>query len=227
MRELGPRWTGHLVRSQGNRKLDVSANMLLRPQLCVWAGHTEVAGEQNPAVLHLKQPRSSVINFKPGPNPGRRLLVGGLSFHGVSGLCMSSLAHMLPGGIQAQGMRRRPMQAWVSCSGSRATACDPHAPRGDQCGEQRGPDIKHRTTLGKPRMVQSFATQPPVGTTTLNADSDHAGCLRTRRSTTGTREARDKGSIDDTDGDRVVKRRVIVLRYRARHSQEHGQRTRS
>ena len=32
---------------------------------------------------------------------GRRL-VGGLSFHGVSGLCTNSLAHRLPGGIQAQ-----------------------------------------------------------------------------------------------------------------------------
>ena len=42
--------------------------------------------------------------------------VGGLTFHGVSGLCMSSLAHRLPSGIQAQGMRIRPMQAWASCS---------------------------------------------------------------------------------------------------------------
>ena len=40
-----------------------------------------------------------------------RPLVGGLSFDGVSALCMSSLAHRLPGGIQAQSMRRRPMQA--------------------------------------------------------------------------------------------------------------------
>ena len=74
-----------------------------------------------------------------------RPLVGGLSFHGVSGLCMSSLAHGLPGGIQAQAMRRRPTQAWVSCSRGRITACDPHALRGDQCGEQRGPDLKHST----------------------------------------------------------------------------------
>ena len=37
-----------------------------------------------------------------------------LSFHGISGLCMKSLAHRLPGGIQAQGMSRLPMQAWVS-----------------------------------------------------------------------------------------------------------------
>ena len=36
-------------------------------------------------------------------------------------------AHMLPRGIQAQGARRRPMQGWVSCSGGRTTACDPHA----------------------------------------------------------------------------------------------------
>ena len=54
-----------------------------------------------------------------------RPLVGGLSFHGVLGLCMSSLAHRLQGGVQAQGLRRRPMQAWVSCSRGRTTACDP------------------------------------------------------------------------------------------------------
>ena len=34
-----------------------------------------------------------------------RPLVGGSSFHGVSALCMSSLPHRLPGGIQAQGLR--------------------------------------------------------------------------------------------------------------------------
>ena len=71
-------------------------------------------------------------------------LVGGLSFHGVSGLCLSSLEHRLPGGIQAQGMRRRPMQAWVSCSGG--TVCDPHALVGAPCGEQRGPDLEHSET---------------------------------------------------------------------------------
>ena len=61
-------------------------------------------------------------------------------------LCMSSLAHGLPGGIQAQGMERRLMQARVSCSGGRTTACDPHALGGDQCGEQRGPNLKHSAT---------------------------------------------------------------------------------
>ena len=38
------------------------------------------------------------------------------------------------------------MQAWVSCSGSRITACDLHAQGGDQCDEQRGPDLEYRTT---------------------------------------------------------------------------------
>ena len=64
-----------------------------------------------------------------------RALVVGLSFHGVSGLCMNSLAHRLPGGIQTQGISRRPLQAWVSFNGDRTTACGPHAPGGDQCGE--------------------------------------------------------------------------------------------
>ena len=76
-----------------------------------------------------------------------RPLVGGLSFHGVSGLCMSSLAHWLQGGVQAQVRRRRPMQAWVSCSGGRTTACDPHAFGGDPCGQHRASYyLKHSTT---------------------------------------------------------------------------------
>ena len=77
-----------------------------------------------------------------------RALVGGLSFHGVLGL---SLAQRLPGGFQVQGMRRRPMQAWVSCSGGRTTACDLHALGGAQRGEQRGPDLKHSETKGRSR----------------------------------------------------------------------------
>ena len=72
-----------------------------------------------------------------------RPLLGGLSFHGVSGLSTSSLARRLPGGIQAQGIRRRPTQAWVSCSGGRTTACDPRLLGGDECGGQRGPDLEH------------------------------------------------------------------------------------
>ena len=76
-----------------------------RWQLFVWAGHTEVAGERNPAVL---LPSSSVIDFKSRLGETLRTkhpLVGGLSFHGVSGMCLNSLVHRLPGGIQAQGMR--------------------------------------------------------------------------------------------------------------------------
>ena len=54
-----------------------------------------------------------------GDHEGRtgRHPVGGLSFHDVSGLWTKSLAHRLPGGVQAQSKRRRPKQAWVSCSG--------------------------------------------------------------------------------------------------------------
>ena len=96
-------------------------------------------------------PSSPVIDFEPratvvdSPASLRqtlrtgRPLVGGLSFPDVSGLCMNLLAHGLPRGIQAQGMRRRPMQALVSCSGCRTTACDPHALGGDQCGQHHGP----------------------------------------------------------------------------------------
>ena len=42
-----------------------------------------------------------------------------------------------------------------------------------------------RYLLGKSRMVQRIVTQLPVDTATLKVDSHHAGCLRTRRSTTG------------------------------------------
>ena len=40
------------------------------------------------------------------------------------------------------------MQAWVSCPMGRTTACGPHAQGGDQCGHQRGSDLKHSTTEG-------------------------------------------------------------------------------
>ena len=48
--------------------------------------------------------------------------------------------------FRLSGIRRRPTQAWVSCSGRRTTGCDPHALGGDQCGEQRCPELKHSTT---------------------------------------------------------------------------------
>ena len=60
---------------------------------------------------------------------------------------MSSLAHSgCQEEFQAQGIGRRPVQAWVSCSGGRTTACDPHPLGGAQCGEQRGPGLEHSAT---------------------------------------------------------------------------------
>ena len=47
---------------------------------------------------------------------------------------------------QAQGVRKWMLQAWVSGSGGRTTACDPHTLGGDLGGDQRGPDLKHSTT---------------------------------------------------------------------------------
>ena len=76
-----------------------------------------------------------------------------------------------------------------------------------------------RRLLGEPGMVQRIVTQPPVDTITLEVDSDPAGRLRTQMSTTGiaglSREACDQGSINDTDSDRVFKRRVRILRPNA------------
>ena len=42
-----------------------------------------------------------------------------------------------------------------------------------------------RYILRKPRVAQRFDMQPPVDTITLRADSDHAGCIRARRSSSG------------------------------------------
>ena len=68
-----------------------------------------------------------------------RPLVGGLCFHGVSGLCMNHLAHWQPRGIQGPGCMRHQSLAL----GGRPTTCDRHALGGAQDGEQRGPDLKH------------------------------------------------------------------------------------
>ena len=79
----------------------------------------------SPKRLHAKQSvEDSTAGLGPTLRTGRAP-VGGLSFHGVSGLCANSLACWQPGGIQAQDMGRRPMQAWVTCFGGRTHACDP------------------------------------------------------------------------------------------------------
>ena len=66
-----------------------------------------------------------------------------------------------------------------------------------------------RYSLGQSRMVQRFVKDSTVDTTTLKVDSDRAGCLRTRISTIGIGAHRGKhvikGSVDDTNDDRVVK----------------------
>ena len=71
----------------------------------------------------------------------------------------------------------------------------------------------------------------PVDTVTLKVASDHAGCLRTQRSTTGIAADHRKHvikAIADTDGNLFVRWRVRVLRDCAWHShsvgdEEHGQ----
>ena len=47
------------------------------------------------------------------------------------------------------------MQAWVSCSMGRTTACDLHALGCDQCGEERSPDLKHSAFVGRRLRVQA------------------------------------------------------------------------
>ena len=86
-----------------------------------------------------------------------RPLVGGLSFHGVSGLRTNSLAHRLRGGVQAEGMRRCDaglgLLLW--------SVGDPHALGGDQRGEQRGPDLKRSAT--EPTLRETHSTNPESG----------------------------------------------------------------
>ena len=86
-------------------------------------------------------------------------LVGGLLFDGVSGLCMSPLAHRLPGGVQAQGMSFVADASLGLALGDRTTACAPHVLGGDQYGEKRCPDLKHSTTqaleMEATRMLQA------------------------------------------------------------------------
>ena len=61
-------------------------------------------------------------------------LVGGLSFPRRLGTCACVPWHTgYWEECRPQDMRRRPMQAWVSCSGGRSTACDPDTLVGDQC----------------------------------------------------------------------------------------------
>ena len=43
-----------------------------------------------------------------------------------------------------------------------------------------------RYLLGTPRLIQRVERQPPQATCVAHSDSDHAGCLRTRKSTSGT-----------------------------------------
>ena len=61
-----------------------------------------------------------------------RLLVDGLSFRSVSGLCKSSLVHRLLRNSSPVRVRRMSL-----ARGSRPTICDPHAVGGSQCSERR------------------------------------------------------------------------------------------
>ena len=128
--------------------------------------------------------RSSVWEGRYASTRMARSLVGGLSFHGVSGLCMSSLAHRLSGGIQAHGIRSRPMQAWVSCSGGRTFACDLHALGGDQCCEQCVPDLLYiiTTSLSTQRARE---TRPFIDTLSFRGRSRHCVRSRGKRRTVG------------------------------------------
>ena len=52
--------------------------------------------------LQTSMSRATVVDSTAGPGQTLRT-VGGLSFHGISGLSMNASARGLPGGVQAQG----------------------------------------------------------------------------------------------------------------------------
>ena len=82
--------------------------------------------------------RATVEDRKAGL--GQTLCAGGLSLRAPWRL---KDVHEFSGALAARsnsfsGHEKAPMQAWVSCSGCRTPAFDPHALGGAQCGEQRG-----------------------------------------------------------------------------------------
>ena len=88
--------------------------------------HSHLWGSRNPEFfdhrLQTSMTRATVEDSTTGPGQTFRTgrpLVGGLSFHGVQGLCTNSLAQRLPGGTQAQRLTTRSMQAWASSTGGR------------------------------------------------------------------------------------------------------------
>ena len=130
------------------------------PVLHVEQRHSHLWGARNPQFLGHRLRTSMTRATVEDSTAGLGQTVGGFSFHGVSGLCTHSLAHR-GARREAQDMRRRPMQAWVSTLLGRSTACDPHALVGDQCGEQRGPDLMHKTTTpSSSRLVLRRITLP-------------------------------------------------------------------
>ena len=56
-------------------------------------------------------------------------------------------------------MRRRPMQAWVSCSGGRTTACDPHALGGRRSFKSKNGISEDHSKANVPQR----AARPPSG----------------------------------------------------------------
>ena len=88
---------------------------------------------------------------------------GGLSFHDVSGMCTNPLAHWRPGNSSPECVRhcgrcRAGLLLW-----GRTTACDPHALGGAQCGEQRGPDLKHINPWSGSTRFRILSRRPPQG----------------------------------------------------------------
>ena len=126
-----------------------------RTEVC--HGHERGGGARGEAILYVDRPSL----------PGR-------SSENSLPQCftLNSDAHspLPPVGSSEQGMRSRPMQAWVSCSVGRTTACDPRALGGDQCGEQRSPNLKHSGTETR-GVLRNVRVRSLRGTTVVGASS--------------------------------------------------------
>ena len=94
----------------------------------------------------------------------------GTSSHGVSGLCVNSVAHLLPVGIPGSG-HEKAADAGLGplAQGAGQVLVIHHALGGGQCGEQRGPDLRYSTT---------------TDTTTTKNNCDSRLCVKLRREET-------------------------------------------
>ena len=119
----------------------------------MWAGHAEVVdlGSLTP---HLDDPCDrGGQHGRSGATPSERRVLWLVGYGSMAsrGTCMSLMARWVAGGTQ--GIRRGPMQAWVSFALGVGQLLATHTP----AWKQRGPDLKHskqKTQTGGAQCVE-------------------------------------------------------------------------